>query len=66
MKHTKKSLQWFKDRIGKKVFRTISFCKCEICKNVFEKGVVILDNDHAQYLFDCQNEFDLYYFDKKQ
>jgi hypothetical protein len=27
-------LEWFKKRIGKKVYRTASTCPCEVCKKV--------------------------------
>ena len=57
-------LKWFKDRIGKRVFRTQSKCQCEVCKKVGEIGLIIDDDFHAQYLYDCQNELGLYYFDK--
>lgn len=57
-------LGWFKERIGKRVFRTESSCQCEICIKVGKVGLVIMDNLHAQYLFDCQNELGLFYFDE--
>lgn len=62
IKHDK---QWFIDRVDKRVFRTESKCKCDTCKHVAENGLVIFDELHAQYLYDCQNEMGLYYFDKK-
>lgn len=61
-KHNK---QWFLDRIGKKVFRTNGQCKCEVCANVVKNGLIIAGELHAIYLYDCQNELDLFYFDKK-
>lgn len=60
----KNNLQWFKDRVGKRVYRTDSTCQCDICKKVGEIGLIISDDLHANYLFDCQNELDLYYFDE--
>ena len=60
----KHKLDWYKKRIGKKVYRTSSPCDCIICKKIEEVGLNILDELHAIYLFDCQNELDLYYFDK--
>lgn len=60
----KHDLQWYKDRIGKLVFRTASTCPCEICRKVEEVGLTIADEFHANYLFDCQNELDLFYFDE--
>jgi hypothetical protein len=61
-KHNK---QWFYDRVGKRVYRTQSNCLCEICQAVYHKGLVIADELHASYLYDCQNELDLFYSDTK-
>jgi hypothetical protein len=61
----KNNLQWFKERIGKNVFRTASTCPCEVCKKVEDVGLYIADELHANYLYDCQNDLDLYYFDEK-
>lgn len=61
----KHDLKWFKDRIGKKVYRTKGKCNCMTCSDVFENGLYIEDEMHADYLRVCQNELDLYYFDKK-
>ena len=60
----KHNLEWYKERIGKKVFRTASTCPCEVCKKVEEVGLYIADELHANYLYDCQNDLDLYYFDQ--
>ena len=57
-------LEWYKKRIGKKVYRTAFTCPCEVCEKVEEVGLYIADIMHANYLFDCQNELELYYFDK--
>ena len=59
-------LDWFKQRIGKLVYRTESKCPCEICKAVGTFGLTIQDELHANYLFDCQNELELFYFDTKE
>jgi hypothetical protein len=61
--HNKK---WFIDRIGKRVYRTESSCKCQTCVDVFINGLVISDEMHADYLYCCQNELNLFYFDEKQ
>ncbi len=64
-------LQWFIDRIGKRVFRSANGCDCVICNRVFEVGIVIEDEMHANYL--CGMEGDLKaeggtmrYFDSKE
>ena len=60
----KHSKQWFIDRIGQRVYRTDASCSCEVCKKIGEVGLIISDDLHAQYLYDCQNELNLYYFDE--
>ena len=60
----KHNLDWFRERIGKRVYRTEADCRCEICKKVGEIGLIVNDRLHAQYLYDCQNELDLYYLDE--
>ncbi len=57
--------QWFIDRIGKRVYRENNICKCKVCVNVHEHGLIITDEQHAIYLYDCQ-ELDLIYYDKKE
>ena len=57
--------QWFIDRIGKRVYRKNNICNCKVCVNVHEHGLVISDETHAIYLYDCQ-EMDLIYYDKDQ
>lgn len=60
----KHNLDWYKKRVGKRVYRTKASCQCEICNKIGEVGLIIDDDFHAQYLHDCQNELNLYYFDK--
>lgn len=64
MELQKHDVKWFKDRVGKRVFRTESSCKCGVCRSVYEIGLVISDESHAHYLYDCQNEMNLFYYDK--
>jgi hypothetical protein len=58
MKHT---LKWFKNRIGKIIYRKITWCQCDMCN---EPSVKVYNLEHAEYLFDCQNELDIDYQDK--
>lgn len=46
--------QWFIDRIGKRVFRENNGCKCETCKRVTVEGLIILNEQHASYLYDME------------
>lgn len=55
-------LQWFKDRIGKKIY-THSECECSSCKELESNGIVIADNPDAQYYFDEESEGALRFFD---
>lgn len=56
---------WFKERVGKRLYRTKSHCTCKVCYDVFHNGVIVQDELHAIYLFDCQTELGLFYFDTK-
>lgn len=52
-----KTLQYFKDRIGKKIYRDSDGCDCDSCKKVLKEGLLVHDEDHAQYIFDAQNDW---------
>jgi hypothetical protein len=52
-----KSLEWFKARVNKRVFRDKSDCTCLTCEDVAKNGLVILSEEHADYLYWNQNEF---------
>ena len=63
-------LQWFIDRIGKRVFRNNNGCACVGCKDVYEHGLVITDKFHADYLCDTEGDYNaggdlLRYFDAR-
>lgn len=58
--------KWFQDRIGKKVFRPETSCKCTTCANVYENGLIIGDKMHASYLHDCEGSLNYTYFDTKE
>lgn len=55
--------QWFIDRIGKRVYRGMVSCPCESCQKAGKEGLVISDNDHANYLYDRERELGLKYYD---
>ena len=42
----KKQLQWFLDRIGKRVFRDSLSYNCESCTCVENNGLIIKDENH--------------------
>jgi len=68
--HTKK---WFRNRVGKKIYRrpltqSKNDCQCAMCQS---DNVIIHNGNehgnkyfHADYLFLCQNEMGIEYFDK--
>lgn len=65
MKEYEERKQWFIDRIGKRVYRDATSCKCPICKSGGEHGVFINDKLHALYLQDCEFDLEIKYRDKK-
>jgi hypothetical protein len=44
------SLEWFHSHIGKKVYRNHS-CPCRDCVIVEKEWLVIMDENHAEYLY---------------
>ena len=68
------SKQWFIDRIGKRIYREpIDSCKCVHCQKhnsfIIDDGMKdgkreLRREFHASYLFDCQNDLQIDYFDK--
>jgi hypothetical protein len=61
-----KDLQWFIDRIGKKIYRENNTCECIVCMDVFKNGLIVMSESHAYYLCDCQYELGLIYKEKKE
>ena len=57
MEKTLRSFNWFKERIGKIIFRNSNYCSCSSCKIAEKKGIEIIDEQHAEYLFNIQNEY---------
>ncbi len=62
--------QWFKDRIGKRVFRNRNGCSCSVCEGVYQNGSIV---DDEYWNYDCETEgeynadgFPLQYFDTKE
>ena len=51
----------FIDRIWKRVYRNANTCDCDTCRDVEKNGVVISDEQHANYLFDCQSDTDIFW-----
>jgi len=51
-----KSLQWFKNKINHVIYRDDNKCPCKDCKIITKKGLVVFDMQHAEYLFEIQND----------
>lgn len=56
MTYTPQNQSWFLERIGKRIYRDHHEC-CSYCDDVAENGLVIHDEQHAQYLADTDLEF---------
>jgi len=52
-----RTLKWFKDRIGKRIFRDADGCDCSGCAKVVSDGLVVHNDFHADYLFTLQCDF---------
>jgi len=68
MSTDKTKVQWFIDRISKRIYRNKTTCKCGVCAHVYTDGLVVDDELHANYLYDCvgisnHEGFPLQYFD---
>lgn len=63
------TLQWFYNRIKKRIYRLTDLNynegRCKVCKEVFEKGLVLKNKIEARYVYEDQNELHLEYADKK-
>ncbi len=52
-------LEWFKERVGKRVFRNGNMCTCAVCTDVYKFGLIISDDLHAIYLSDTELAYNL-------
>lgn len=48
--YTPKTKEWFKERIGKTIYRDATKHCCNTCDHVATHGVTVADEDHAEYL----------------
>jgi hypothetical protein len=61
------NLQWFLDRVGKRIYRKKLKCPCKECQKTYldiASDINGLGRTHANYLYDCQNELGIEYFDE--
>lgn len=64
-------LQWFKSKIGQRLYRNDNGCACDICHHILEKGILIHDEFQAEYCYDTECEYNaegtpMRYFDSKE
>lgn len=65
MKHYyQRPKKWFIERIGKRIYRDRTSCSCKHCEETYRNGLVITDENHAYYVFDCHNEMGIKYYDE--
>lgn len=50
------TLSWFQEHIWQTIYRNPS-CPCRDCVRVESEWLVVMDDNHAQYLFDVQNDY---------
>jgi hypothetical protein len=60
-------LEWFQSKIGHMLYRH-AICSCEHCQSVAKLGIIVRDENHAQYLYEIegtgyQGESKLRYFE---
>lgn len=48
--------KWFRDRIGKRVYRRAITGCCSVCDHGNKEGVLIHDRQHADYLHMVESE----------
>lgn len=62
---------WFRARIGKTIYRNKVSCGCGVCENVYDSGLMLFDQMHADYVSDMEGISNieghpLRYFDTKE
>lgn len=63
------TLQWYKDRIGRSVYRkpgSTDQCMCSRCLKIFNTPIEITDAKVAQRLFEMEYEMSYEFFDTVQ
>ena len=58
------TLQWFKNRQRKTVYRKDVHCPCDTCKTITKEGLKIIDENHCEYLLNIQHELKIEYRDR--
>ncbi len=64
VKNNMRTLTWFKNRIGKRIYRDKTSCNCETCARVYKEGLIVNDLNHAEYLEMVSREMNINYYNK--
>lgn len=54
------NIEWFEDRVGRKVYTEETLCKCATCKNSHIDGILIKTEEYAWDLFWMGQEIFVY------
>lgn len=62
--------KWFAARIGQRLYRPNTNC-CEFCTKVYEEGIIVTDEYHANYLAEMEAAYShdgipIQYFDTRE
>lgn len=57
------SLQWFRQRVKKRIYRDKVKCKCITCIENGDTGILITDIHHAEYLYTISHNIKILYRD---
>ena len=60
-----RTLTWFENRIGKRIYRDKNNCECETCQRTFKDGLIVKNKLHAEYLEMISRDLCIDYYDKK-
>ena len=52
-----KTFQWFKERIGKRIYRNSQGECCNHCDETVCNGLIVHDESHADYLASIDSDF---------
>lgn len=63
--------EWFRSKVGQRLFRNHNGCSCEVCQHVLDNGLIVENPLHATYLYDNECDYTnegnpLRYFDTKE
>lgn len=66
MSNETNDLEWFLNKINKRIYRKKNIFECAFCLDVFKNGLIIKDKLHAEYIYECQIELGLIYYETNE